>query len=110
MRLVFVEHGGTRVCGSWPAHITCNDEDDVEETAIAAIRQLCKSIGWPCCSYEFLSFGPNGPNGGYDVFCCPGDEASHDHAADDDFSEVVCSCQYVGHVRPLLLLPWLQRC
>jgi hypothetical protein len=107
MRLVFVQHGGTHVCGSWPAHNHCID-DDVEEMAIAAIRQLCESIGSPRCSYEFLSFGPKGPNGGYDVFCCPDDEARHADVADEEFAAVVCSCQYVGHVRPLLSLPWLR--
>jgi hypothetical protein len=105
MHLVFVQHGGTHVSGSWPASINCND-DTVEQMAISAIRELCESMGRPRLSYEFLQFGPKGPNDGYDVFCCPDDKPHKYHAEDGEFAEVVCSCQYVGYVRPLLSLTW----
>jgi hypothetical protein len=96
MRLVFVQHAGTRVCGSWVAERVSRGAL-LEENALAVARGLDEDMGKPGRRYEFAPFGPEGPCDGYDVFCCIGD-GDDDQAVGEEFSAVVCLCQYVGYV------------
>jgi hypothetical protein len=107
MRLILVEHGGEHVCGDsavfgrrspeWAENAF--QKVGVAQLAVVAARLCDESHGRFRWNYQYSTFGPSKPGGGYDVFVCAEDM---DEAPPERFrkmSDLLCCSFYAGFVR-----------